>query len=89
MSTVLPMSHPALTVDEAAEQLDVATKTIRRWLDDGELTAVRRQPIILLDPADVDSKGDQLAAEYRSKLEHLTGTIWQPVPVEAVAVNGS
>jgi excisionase family DNA binding protein len=44
-----------ITLSAAAEQLGVCTRTIRRWISEGELRAYRVGPRILrVDQADLD-----------------------------------
>ena len=54
MPIAAPPQHSE-TIAEAARRHDVSTKTIRRRIADGSLTAYRFGPhLIRLDPAEVD-----------------------------------
>ncbi len=55
MPTAAPPQHSE-TIAQAAERHFVSTKTIRRRISDGSLTAYRFGPhLIRLDPAEVDA----------------------------------
>ncbi len=48
-------SAPLLTLQAAAAHLDVHPRTIRRWVDGGELAAVRIGSVVRIRPADLDA----------------------------------
>ena len=47
--------RPLLTINEAADFLNVSTRTVRREIDRGALAVVRIGRSIRIDPADLDA----------------------------------
>ena len=46
---------PLLTVPDVARECQVSVRTVRRWITDGDLTAVRLGRIVRVRRADLDS----------------------------------
>lgn len=47
------MAPPLLTVDDAAAYAKVSTKTVRRWIDAGDLPALRLGKLLRIRPEDL------------------------------------
>lgn len=52
---VIPTGAKALTLEQAAERWQVSTRTLRRRIAEGRLTAYRHGRAIRLKPEDVDA----------------------------------
>ncbi|MGH2872937.1 MAG: helix-turn-helix domain-containing protein [Solirubrobacteraceae bacterium] len=57
---------PLLTVPQVAEAFQVTAQTIRNWIDQGVLPAVRVGRAFRIRPADVDALLDRASAESQS-----------------------
>jgi excisionase family DNA binding protein len=44
-----------LTIDEVAELLDVTPRTVRRWIESGQLVTHRVRRVVRIAPADFDT----------------------------------
>ena len=44
-----------LTVEQIAERLSVSTRTVRRWISDGELVAYRLGRAVRIDEPDLEA----------------------------------
>lgn len=51
----IPAGAKALTLEQAAEQWQISTRTLRRRIAEGRLTAYRHGRAIRLKPEDVDA----------------------------------
>ncbi|MBX9642085.1 MAG: helix-turn-helix domain-containing protein [Mycobacteriaceae bacterium] len=55
MKRLTPAARRLISLDEAAERLDICTRTLRRYIAAGLLTAYRIGPrLIKIDPAELD-----------------------------------
>lgn len=55
MKRPTPAGRRLISLDEAAERLDICTRTLRRYIAAGRLTAYRIGPrLIKIDPAELD-----------------------------------
>lgn len=75
MSTVMLMTTSTLkTTTQAAERLGVTVVTIRRWTEDGRLTAAQRldNGLYLFDDAEIERAVASRVAELRTELSRLT-----------------
>ena len=50
-----PLSGLLLTIPQAAAQLTVSVRTLRRWIDDGRLPVVTFGRLVRLRPADLEA----------------------------------
>lgn len=52
-----------LSIEATAEALDVSTRTVRRWIAEGQLPAYRLgDRLVRIDPADVDQMMSRIPA---------------------------
>jgi len=47
-------SDPLLTVDQVADHCNVSTRTVRRWIKDGDLASIRLGRLKRVRPRDLD-----------------------------------
>ena len=57
---------PLLTVPQVAEEFQVTAQTVRNWIDQGVLSAVRVGRAFRIERSDVDALLDRAAAESGS-----------------------
>ncbi len=76
-----------LTVEEIAAKLRVAEKTVRRWINSGQLEAVRAGRFWRIKPADLEAFL-QSSKEVPStkKADGLAALTARPVPTTALSV---
>lgn len=59
MSLTSPLSatpaNPFLTIQQAALELQVAERTVRRWIKSGDLVAHRLGSLVRIDRSDLDA----------------------------------
>jgi excisionase family DNA binding protein len=51
----MPAMTRFLTIEEVAERLGVSTRTVRRWIQSGQLVAHRVRQVVRIAPADFDA----------------------------------
>lgn len=75
-------ARPMLSLREVADEVNVSTSTVRRWIARGELRAFKFGPRLLrVDPADVDRMRSQVAAStFRNRLPHVPASGGEPRP---------
>lgn len=61
-----------MTRAEVAERLGISIVTVRRWGDEGRLTAIRRTPG-LYDRREVEELAAEMAEEAQARAELLRG----------------
>ena len=54
MNATRPTTSALMDVREVASLLRVSTKTVRRWIDNGEVPSIRVGGTIRIDPADLE-----------------------------------
>jgi excisionase family DNA binding protein len=51
----MPATPEFLTIDDVARALGVSTRTVRRWIQSGQLVAHRIRRVVRIAPADLDA----------------------------------
>jgi excisionase family DNA binding protein len=78
---------PLLTVPQVAEEFQVTAQTIRNWIDQGVLPAVRIGRAFRIRRADVDGLLDRAQAESESLAPQRDP--WSPEPFRLPRADGS
>lgn len=81
------MSNTLLTVPQVAEEFQVTAQTIRNWIDQGVLPAVRVGRAFRIRRADVDALLDRAQAESESLATQRDP--WAPEPFRLPRSDGS
>jgi excisionase family DNA binding protein len=88
------MTSRLLTLEQAAEQLAVSTRTLRRWIASGAIPAFRHGRIVRVREIDlhrfISERMAMPAAGWQPDLHHLGGSanVALPLPLQTTARGG-